>query len=140
MPVTKYGLIRNAERVEASFSCNSLTFESPAVSYLLHRLSLPRYGLGTCSVDCTESCTHSSFCAEYPENNLQGVIISQCCPPPPVCRQVTTTADGKEIVTAGRLRADIVDAVNTAGGRASSHELEVCVSAVGRVGTRSSCV
>ncbi|CBJ28322.1 conserved unknown protein [Ectocarpus siliculosus] len=39
--------------------------------------------------------------------------------------QATTTADGGEIVTTGRLRADIVSAINTAGGRASSHELEV---------------
>ncbi|CAN0125722.1 unnamed protein product, partial [Ectocarpus sp. 4 AP-2014] len=39
--------------------------------------------------------------------------------------EATTTADGEEIVTTGRLRDDIVSVVNTAGGRASSHELEV---------------
>ncbi|CAB1105496.1 unnamed protein product [Ectocarpus sp. CCAP 1310/34] len=39
--------------------------------------------------------------------------------------EATTTADGGEIVTTGRLRADIVSVVNTAGGRASSHELEL---------------
>ncbi|CAM9760821.1 unnamed protein product, partial [Ectocarpus sp. 12 AP-2014] len=39
--------------------------------------------------------------------------------------EATTKADGGEIVTTGRLRADIVSVVNTAGGRASSHELEV---------------
>lgn len=125
MPVT------NMQRV-----CRRLTFESAAVHFFCI-VALPQYNFsGRSTIDCTEF-----MCTTDTQMILRLKVSSSLnAPPPCVCGQATTTADGREIVTAGRLRADIVSAVNTAGGRASSHELEVCGSAVGIVVTRSSCV